>query len=206
MSTIFLALSLLFLAQAVPVQAAGLIEKVQETYRKTNSFRANFVQTTFVEVLDREVRSQGEIIFEKPSRFLIHYSDGQERKFISDGKTLWVVYPEEKEVEVYENLEGVMANEALIFLGGLGTMTQEFLVKETSGTQLELTPKDQKALFKKVLLTIDPTTSLVRATTLFPRNGNKSRYLFSDVQTNKSVSKKNFQWKESDYKVLHPLK
>lgn len=191
--------------------AAGLIDKVQETYRKTEQFRADFVQTTKIEVLDRVVEEKGELIFAKPGRFLIHYKGPRERKYISDGKTLWIHRPREKEVEVYEDLKDIVAREALAFLGGLGEMTKEFQVleKEEVGAYghtplLVLIPKRKSAPFTKLILKIDRASSLVQEATLFPKSGNESRYLFSEIRVNEPVPEKTFEFHESGTKEVRP--
>lgn len=185
--------------------AAGLVDKVQETYRKTEQFRADFVQKTKIEVLDREVEEKGELIFAKPGRFLIHYKGARERRYISDGKTLWIYHPREKEVEIYENLKDILSREALVFLGGLGEMTKEFKVKETESSQLELIPKRKNTAFSKIILKIDAGTHLVQEVTLFPNSGNKSHYLFSSVRVNEPVPESTFTFHETGAKEIRSM-
>lgn len=167
---------------------AGLSDQVQQTYKNTREFRARFVQKTHIEILDRNMEEKGELIFAKPGRFVIHYLGPRERKYVSDGKKLWIRRPREKEVEVYDQINELISREALVFLGGLGEMDREFRVSEEGGDQLILIPKKKGALFKKILLKIDPETHLVRETTLFPKSGNVSHYVFSDIKTNEPVS------------------
>lgn len=200
-----MASSLLLLTFLPTVQAAGLVDKVQETYRKTDQFRADFMQKTRIEILDREVEEKGELVFAKPGRFLIHYKGARERKYISDGKTLWVYRPKEKEVEVYEDLKDILSREALVFLGGLGEMTKEFKVSEKGEGGLVLIPKRKGALFTKLILKIDPQTHLVQEATLFPRSGNESQYRFSSIRTNEPVEEKAFTFHESDTKEIRPM-
>ena len=171
--------SLLFLCANV-AHASELIEKVQHAYQQTDQFQADFIQKTKIEVLDREVTEKGHMIFAKPGHFRIHYEGDRERVYVSDGKTLWISHPKEKEVETYKN-QDILAKEALVFLGGLGEMTKEFRVSENNG--LVLIPKSKQSPFTKIILTIDPKTSLVRGATLFPKSGNFSHYDFSHIQT-----------------------
>jgi outer membrane lipoprotein carrier protein len=184
--------------------AAGLVEKVQQTYRQTEQFRADFVQTTKIEVLDRVVEEKGQLVFAKPGKFLIHYRGARERKYISDGKTLWIYRPKEKEVEIYEDLKNVVAREALAFLGGLGEMTKEFRVNEKGG-ELLLVPKRKGAPFVQLILKINPESHLVQEATLFPKSGNESRYLFSAIRVNEPVPETTFEFHESGTKEVRPM-
>lgn len=188
--------------------AGGLADRVQDAYRKTESFRADFTQQTKIEVLDRDVEESGDLLFSKPGKFSIHYKGKNERQYLSDGRTLWIYHPRDKEVEVIENVQDLVAKEALAFLGGLGEMTKEFRVTEGKDgqlTQLTLIPKSKSAPFTKLVLTIDPQTSLVREADLFPKSGNKSRYVFSGVKTNESVADGLFTFKKSGVKEIRPL-
>lgn len=182
--------------------AAGLADKVQGAYRKTDNFRADFVQKTSVEILDREVEEGGDLVFSKPGRFSIHYQGKNERQYLSDGHTLWIYHPKDKEVEVIDDVQDIIAKEALVFLGGLGEMTREFKVTEGKGNQLTLVPKAKSAPFSKLILTIRPETSLVREVDLFPRSGNKSHYVFSGVKVNESLPESTFVFKKSGVKEI----
>jgi outer membrane lipoprotein carrier protein len=185
--------------------AGGLADRVQAAYRKTDSFRADFTQQTKIEVLDRDVEESGELLFAKPGKFSIQYKGKNEREYLSDANTLWIYHPKDKEVEVIENVRDMVSKEALVFLGGLGEMTQEFKVSEGKDGRLTLVPKSKSAPFSKLELTIDPQTSLVSEADLFPKSGNKSRYVFSGVRTNESVPPGRFIFKKSGVKEIYPL-
>lgn len=178
--------------------ASGLAERVQQTYKHTQSFRADFVQKTKVEILDREIEEQGELVFSTPGRFLIHYRGDRERKYISDGKTLWIYRPKDKEVEVYKNAGDLLSREALIFLGGLGEMTREFQVTEKKGDELLLVPKKKDSLFQKLILSIDLKTFLVKKAVLFPKGGNRSFYFFSSIHLNESMPESIFSFHQRE--------
>lgn len=186
MSTTFLLDLFLFFPLVSPSYAAGLALKVQETYRQTETLQADFVQKTFIEVLEREVEERGRFVFSRPGRFMIRYEGTNPRRFISDGKTLWIERSDEKEVEVYENVEDLVSREALVFLGGLGEMTREFRVTESGKDEIVLVPRKKGSLFAKLILRIDDD-SLVREATLFPRSGNRSHYRFLSVERNRPV-------------------
>lgn len=185
--------------------AADLTQKVQETYRKTDQFRAEFVQETKVEILERTVTERGELIFAKPGKFIIHYKGPRERKFISDGKALWIYRPADREVEIYEKIDDLVSHEALVFLGGLGDMTKEFKVSETEGNRLLLLPKRQRAPFLRLVLTVDPNNFLVTAVEIFPKSGNESRYRFSSIRLNQPVPDTAFRFREEGVRATRPL-
>jgi outer membrane lipoprotein carrier protein len=188
-----------------PVFAGRLEQKVQDAYRRTDSFSAQFTQTTRIEVLDRETTESGNLVFAKPGRFSIHYEGKRERQYLSDGDTLWIYHPKEKEVEVIDDVGDLVSREALVFLGGLGDMGKEFKVSETGADRLTLVPKNKSSPFSRILLTVDPSDHLARGATLFPKSGNKSDYVFSEVKVNEPVSESIFKFSKGGVKQIHPL-
>lgn len=188
-----------------PVFASGLADRVQEAYRDARSFQADFVQRTHVEVLERDVEERGELTFVKPGKLVIHYGGARERKYVSNGSTLWIYHPQAKEVEVFNRVGDLLSREALAFLGGLGQMTKDFLVKGESGHQLTLVPRRNAAPFNKLILKVDPQDHLVREAILFPRGGNQSHYVFSSVKTNGDVPAASFHFQTKGLKVVEPL-
>ncbi|HSA59698.1 MAG TPA: outer membrane lipoprotein carrier protein LolA [bacterium] len=183
----------------------GLAERVQDAYRNTESFSASFTQKTVVEVLDREVSESGELVFSKPGRFSIRYGGKRERHYLSDGETLWIYHPKDKEVEVIDHVQDVVSKEALAFLGGLGEMSKEFKVSEGKDDSLTLVPRSKSSPFSKIILTVDPADHLARGATLFPKGGNKSEYVFSAVRANEPVSESTFKFSKSGVREIRPL-
>lgn len=168
--------------------AGDLASRVQEAYRQTDALRADFVQKTFVQLLEKEVEEHGTLLLAKPNRFVIHYQGPHERRYISDGKRLWILRPQEQEEVAFREAVG---REALAFLSGLGEMDKEFQVTEqaTGGeARLSLVPRAPTSPFKKIVLQIDPATQLAREVFLFPKSGNRTHYIFSRLRKEDHVS------------------
>lgn len=177
---------LVFIAPSI-VFGGELTARVQQAYRSTPALRADFVQKTYVQLLEKEVEERGSLVIATPNRFLIHYHGRQERKYISNGKKLWIVYPLEGEVETISNLSEVMSREALAFLNGLGEMEQEFRVTEGNNPPvLTLVPRSGASPFRKIVLGINKSF-LADEVTLFPKSGNRSRYRFSHLRKEPAV-------------------
>ena len=192
---------ILLVGMSSPSFASTLAQKVQETYQNTKSVRARFVQKTRIEVFERDVQEEGTLLFGE-GRFAIHYEGANPRNYLSDGKTLWIHHVKEKEVEVYRPVQDVLSREALVFLGGLGEMSKEFRVTESAKNTLRLMPKNGRAPFTKLILTVDPKTYRVSEVTLFSRGGNTSRYFFSNVEINVPVSDADFTFHEKGVREI----
>jgi outer membrane lipoprotein-sorting protein len=159
--------------------AGDLANRVQRAYSQVPAIEADFVQVTYVELLGREVREEGRIVLARTAKFLIHYKGGQERKYISDGKTLWIWRKGDPKIEVIKDIGENIGREALTFLTGLGELDKEFHIEEKGKDELRLVPRDPRSPFKRLVLLIGKPEALARQVTLFPRSGNKSRYEFT---------------------------
>ena len=180
-----------------PVVVAGeLTARVQSAYQKTPVLRAEFIQKTHVESLGRDFEEKGMLVIARPNRFVIRYLGPRRREYISDGQSLWVWRPGDEELDSFGDVREVLSHEALAFLGGLGEMEKEFQVTESGSPMapvLRLVPLRSGSPFKKILLTVDATTSLAKEVELYPRNGNRSHYLFSRLRREEKISDHEFR-------------
>ncbi len=158
-----------------------LISRVKKVYQATPVLEAKFIQRTTVEVLEKEIVERGELVLERPGKFVIHYQGPHERRYTSDGKSLWLWRKggERERVPLTEAAQ----REALSFLTDLSEMERFFQVREVDATGLELIPKERGVSpFKKIRLLIDPHSGFVKGVTLFPKSGNLTRYEFSEIR------------------------
>lgn len=185
------------------VEPQNSAQSLQKTYQNIENWKADFTQSTYVEVLGRNVNKKGEIFIQKPGKLRINYQEPNERQYISNGKKLWVYTPGDSQVEVYPKLSKIVGKEALSFLEGLGHIENEFVVsfpKETfvknkNLKSLLLTPRRADSVMEKIILGIDPQTSLVQEMILFTTSGNRSHYVFSTMRVNEGINEALFEFK-----------
>ncbi|MBI4412185.1 MAG: outer membrane lipoprotein carrier protein LolA [Deltaproteobacteria bacterium] len=209
--TVFL-FSVVFLLlpfHAFSADPGQIVSNLQQTYRTAESWRAEFVQSTFVELLGRNIDKQGEIIVKKPGKLRIDYKDKPGRQYLSDGKTLWVYVPGDTQVEVYRKISRLLAKEALTFMEGLGDIEKEFTVRlypsphtgeaMIQGKNLdliELRPRNAASIIKNIVMGIDPKTHLVVETTIFNESGNVTHYIFKNIKLNADPADELFIFKK----------
>jgi chaperone LolA len=198
------------LALASPIWAASdLLKNIEAHYKQTEHLQADFIQSTYIELLDREKVRKGKLSLSR-NRFRVTYVKPEKQEYIYNGKTLWIYSPEHKEVEIYEEANAQLSREALSFLSGLGTLRDSFTVKIKSETkqqsQLELTPKSKTSRFRQLELTLDPESYLIKEVTLWPKQGNRSHYLFNHFQEKQELAAKIFEFKiPKKVTALRPL-
>lgn len=176
---------------------AALASSVESHYKTLNSWRANFIQTTFIEVLNDNIQKQGAISVLRPDKIHIEYTNPK-KVYVSDGKKLWI-YSDDATAWEFNRPKKIISEEALSFLSGLKELSTLFDVMEdldeTKGyfkindTQLKklfLIPKDKNADILKIALGIDAQNH-VKEAVLFNVSGNISHYEFRDITPNAAL-------------------
>jgi|SRR3989338_3159158 len=162
--------------------ASADISKIEQTYQSTKTLQAEFIQTTRVEVLDKTIQRPGRIFYEKGGKLRIEYGANPMTHYISDGKRLWIWYPKDKKMDVYDLKNSGISEEALYFLTGLGELQKHFSVTEKANVGLILKPK-KKTFYTKLICKFDEENYLSEMT-LHTKSGNQSRYRFFNRTVN----------------------
>ncbi len=156
--------------------AAKVVARVQQFYESMPAYSADFEQTTFLAATNRAIESRGKVSFKKPGMMRFDYTT-PEQLIVSNGKTAWHYQPEDKQVTVYSTT-GFLGNysASIAFLGGTGKLTNEFNVaigkrpdgalKE--GEVLELTPKGETSVLRRLVLIVDPAKGNVLESWVYP--------------------------------------
>lgn len=206
MLTRFIAAILFFLV--LPAQAAGLdavIQNLKNTYRHADSWQADFTQSTYVELLGREITKNGEMFLKKPGKLKIVYKGAHAKMYLSNGRRLWIYTEGDSQAELYPNASAVLSREALGFLQGLGELEKTFWVTEPKGSSpmkdaslelVSLKPRDTSSSIKKIVLGVEAKTGIVRETVLTNVSGNKTHYVFKNVRLNSTLENSFFEFKK----------
>ncbi len=188
-------------AQAAPPAADQLVARIQKLYDTAGSYQADFAQTSTLKTTGQKTEASGKVVFKKPGKMRWIYEKPIDQELISDGKTLWIVQPDDKQA-VRSDAEKYLKNRASItFLAGKGRLTDEFTVAlgaapagAGEGTPLVLTPKQPDPTVSKVVLIADAKTGAVRETWVYDFLGNVTRVQFQNPVHGKKVDEKQFSY------------
>jgi outer membrane lipoprotein carrier protein len=183
----------------IPAASADTVsDRIQAKYSQVEYIQADFTQETYIELLERNQTRSGKLYFGR-NRFRIDYEKPEKQSYIFDGETLWIYSPKFKEVEIYSDADQRISREALAFLSGLGTLNTTFKIPKTKAqdeqTVLTLIPRDKKSRLKKIELVVNKNDYTLKEATLWPKRGNRSHYIFTDLKLDKKVSDKLFNFK-----------
>ena len=226
--------ALVFLLLALTVLPAGLaraaglndvIRTLQSPFQADaapaaaiHDFTADFFQESKIASLDRTQRGRGQVEIRFVQRDSAHpplvqfrwdYSEPTNQEIVSDGQTMWVYLPENR--QVIQSDIGIVnrtgANDPLTFLSGLGNLSRDFSIgwaepnRDQEGNWvLELTPLRASPLIARLLIVVDrrAVDAFTRSgttdeylpflsTTVYDPSGNSTRIEFKDISINRNL-------------------
>ncbi len=150
-------------AELTPTEAAGVLKQLQELREKQPDAQADFREEKVTHLLNKPLISEGTVSFEAPNKFRREVKGNNSSLSVSDGKVMWVYYPNFKEAEHYAIGQRSMLDDSLAALtAGLNfEHIEEYYnfraFSEGGGYQFQLSPKrpDLKRLLDHVIITMD---------------------------------------------------
>ena len=170
----------------------GSVSRIQSVYNSINDLKADFTQTTYVEVLETTMKDRGIFMMKRPNKLRIEYKGTQPKNYISNGKKLWVIDPTSGDVETHLVSRSV-PKEALELLSGFAEMEKLFNVSrftpkkpQTKYTYLSLKPKAADVPYSKLDCSFG-ADGLLRQMTIHNKSGNVSKYVFNNIELNSGL-------------------
>jgi outer membrane lipoprotein carrier protein len=169
------------------------VDAVQTRYRAVRDLKARFSQVTQSVALSGgpapdSLRTTGTVVFAKPGRMRWSYEAPEPSLMVTDGETLWLYDPGQREAQKLALGDSqYLAGAAIQFLLGEGDIRRDFEVGAAScqadGRRLELTPR-QAASYEKLHIRVDPDSGEIDETTVVDLFGNATTVTFEDLQAN----------------------
>ena len=193
---------IILLAQGSPALASNVddvVGRVDDRYAKTQDLQGEFTQETIIEGFESGFKSTGKFYLKKPGLLRWDYLEPSKEHIYVDGDAVMMYVPEHQQV-VKGTLTQIAASKGpLALLLGVGKLSQQFNVLESSEplkdsqklADLTLIPKpdgDTAPTIKKIELQLFPDSHLIQTMTIFEASGNISRVHFDHIQVNQGLS------------------
>jgi len=206
----FLFAFLIFPLAGLQAQELGAFsQKVQTAYEAASDLQMDFVQKTYVALLEKEVSKRGKAEFKKPGKFKIRYEGDRARNYVCNGKELYYFETGDKQVQKFPVDDDTVPAEALSFLGGLGNLQSDFVIEEVDSKKeaqlkkekknlrwMELTPRKKRSSIDWLVMGFDPDSALMQELFIFTDSGNLSHYVFGKVEANTGLKDAEFEYKK----------
>ena len=169
--------------------------------RQNRSTQADFQEERVIRLMKKPVVSSGRISFQPPNKFRREVKGNAPSVTVSDGRQLWIYYPNFKSAERYPLGKGspldstVAAINSALNLENIENIFQINAAKAEKGFELALTPRtaSMKRAFQKLDLRINDNLRVERTDMLLP-NGDRIVTTYSN-QTRAPVPASSFDFK-----------
>ncbi len=166
-----------------------VVLEMTETYEKMKNIEADFTQTVDFADFDTQATSTGKVFLKKGKMRWDYFTPTPQQIFI-DGNRLLQYVPQHQQV-LRSQISQRTGLPIDLFMG-IGKIGELFKISKTGERELLLIPKEPGSSTTKIslILTRPPTGRglLIQQVVLHERNGNRSTFLLSHFQMNKTVS------------------
>jgi len=171
------------------------ISNIQATYDGIQDLSARFHQISSLRSSKGKDESNGLLFMKKPGRMRWEYKKPEARLIVSDGKTLYLYTPADRQVMVQEATQA-FNSPAVNLLSGMGKLREDFRIrwgkteeKDRRGNLLlDLKPIESQGHLEQILLEVHPETHMVERILLRDAFGNTTALSFKKVKINTGLA------------------
>ncbi len=187
-------------AEGAPLSEADL-KNLLAGIRANRSTQADFQEERAIRLMKKPIVSSGRISFQPPNKFRREVKGNSPSLTVSDGRQLWIYYPNFKSAERYPLGKGspldstVAAINSALNLENIENTFQINATKTDKGYELALLPRtaSMKRVFQKLDLHINENLRVERTDMLLP-NDDRIVTMYSN-QTRAPVAASTFEFK-----------
>jgi outer membrane lipoprotein carrier protein len=197
--SIFLFVALTCITNSAPV-SEGDLKHLLAQIRQNRITQADFQEQRVIHLMKNPILSSGKVWFQPPNKFRREVTGNSPSLTVSDGRQLWIYYPNFKSAERYPLGKGspldstVAAINSSLNLEDVENNFQIAAAKTGNGYELRLLPRapSMKRVFQKLDLRINNELRVERTDMLLP-NGDRIVTTYSN-QTREPVSGSMFEF------------
>jgi len=211
MYAILAIVAMTFIATSAPISDSEL-KNLLAAIRQNRTTQADFQEERVIRLMKNPITSSGRIWFQPPNKFRREVKGSSPSVTVSDGRELWIYYPNFKSAERYPLGKGspldatVAAINSALNLENIETSFNVTATKTENGHELQLLPRtaSMKRVFQKLDLRINDKFRVDRTDMLLP-NGDRIVTTYSN-QTRAAIPPSTFEFKPpSGTEVTTPL-
>jgi outer membrane lipoprotein carrier protein len=199
LAAIFLFAGLICIANGAPLSDADL-KNLLAGIRQNRTTQADFQEQRVIRLMKKPILSSGKVWFQPPNKFRREVKGSSPSLTVSDGRQLWIYYPNFKSAERYPLGKGspldstVAAINSSLNLEGVENTFQISATKTDNNYELTLLPRtpSMKRVFQKLDLRINDQLRVERTDMSLP-NGDRIVTTYSN-QTREPVPASMFEF------------
>lgn len=199
-----------------PTGQGAVWKQLDAAHNQLTNFIAEVAQTKTMQILQRPIVSKAKLWFEKPNLFRWEVVEPVQSLIVSDGKSLWMHYPEFQQAERYPlgdpRLTNGPAKTMGVMLGAspaaLTNTCDISMFASPHCYRLEVVPRDpnEKQLLSRLVLDFDRENFAIRRTVIESANGDRTENRFTITEVNADMSESLFRFTPPpDTKIARPF-
>ena len=181
----------IFPAWAFTSEKQDILNAVQKQYDKTQTFKAGFIQKSYLKIMDQTQTARGDVFIKKPGKMKWVYKAPDPQIMTSNAKGIWLYLPEEKQVTIMQMENIYSSNTPAMFLVGKGKLSETFEVekieKSLGKITLTLLPKDAEMNIERLLLFVNDKNYQITGSSVYDNLGNKTEIQFNFIRVNQAI-------------------
>src|SRR6266705_739166 len=210
-SAMLLFIAVAFFAESAPLSESDL-KNLLAGIRANRTTQADFQEERVMRLMKKPIVASGKIWFQPPNKFRREVKGNSPSITVSDGRQLWIYYPNFKSAERYPLGKGspldstVAAINSALNLENIENVFQINAAKTDKGYELALTPRtpSMRRAFQKLDLRVNDNLRVERTDMLLP-NGDRIVTTYSN-QMRAPIPAYTFEFKPPpDTEVTTPL-
>ncbi|MBI5556131.1 MAG: outer membrane lipoprotein carrier protein LolA [Deltaproteobacteria bacterium] len=171
-----------------------IAQKIQATYEKTTSLKADFLQTSSISGMEhRQRKGSGTMVIQKPGKLRWDYLSPEKQVLVSDGEIFSLYSATENQMIVSPAKEYLQEDVTYNFFAGKGNLPEDFevtsvpldLVKQDSYA-IMLVPKKTHAQVETLYVWVDQATFLVNRLQVLDHLGSVTDLLLFNTEVNRA--------------------
>jgi outer membrane lipoprotein carrier protein len=189
-----------------PEKSSEVLVLVQAYYDGTNDLEAKFKQTYWNPTYGEAKKTSGKLKLKKPGKMVWDYSDGQDADYYANGKDLWMVEHDTRQVIKTSVSGNSEVDAALKFLFGGEALTRDFKTRYSDQKRIdrygdaehyvvEVKPKKKNDHYEAVLLVVHAATGRVDSFVVYNTDGSSNYFQLQKIKTNVGLNDKLFDFK-----------
>lgn len=185
----------------------AVLDKMRAKYEAYKTLEADF--SLVIEMPEQPKETQKGKLLQKGAKYRVAFN---QQTVISDGKSVWIVLPKNKEVQINnmpdpKDDESILSPQALfrIYLRKdfLYAITNEYAQGKRVVQEIEFKPTDKYSEYSKLRLTIDKKTLDFIELKAFGKDGSRYTLVMNTVTPNKPLADSSFSFNKANYPGYH---
>ena len=177
---------------AEEMRPLDIAKQIQQTYEKTVSLKADFIQSSTVRgIRHRQRQGRGTMVIQKPGLLRWDYTIPDQQVLVSDGESFSLYFSSENQMIITPAKEYLQEDVTYNFFSGNGNILEDFDVEAVSEDlqvkgyyALQLTPRKSHAQVETLFAWVEEKTFHIKRLQILDHLGSTTDLQFSNVVVN----------------------